>query len=234
MTRDIYGCSTYQSCLDGAFLGVAEAFVPPGSVANELGRGDFAALCRRLLQPEKLTKLWVDRCHGHLDGREAAVCGARFLQVESPASRSWPSFTANLLRGAGRRFPPMDTGFRRYDKKERLGRRYRGRRCAQPVTGPRAPSPRETGRGKVAALPRAGVLLRRRCLRGLDELRHPAVAATQTLAVHRLELGWREGVGRRPRHQRVAPRLDARELLDDAELPDPVEEDIALQERRIG
>src|SRR5438477_12512599 len=69
---------------------------------------------------------------------------------------------------------------------------------------------------------------------GLDELRDIAFAAPHTLAVHRLELGLREGVGRRPRHQRVGPGLDPRVFLDEADRLYPVEEHVALQERRVG
>src|SRR5712691_9171942 len=76
--------------------------------------------------------------------------------------------------------------------------------------------------------------LLRRHLRRRDELRHPLVAALEIVAVHRLELGLRERVRRGTREQRVAPGPKPPELLDMAEPLHPVEEDVALQERRIG
>src|SRR5579863_4139942 len=79
-----------------------------------------------------------------------------------------------------------------------------------------------------------GLLLLRRCPWGLDELRQVAAALAQALAVHRLELGLREGMGRGALHQRVGPGLEARVFRHDADLLDMVEEDVALQERRIG
>src|SRR6516162_8055823 len=63
----------------------------------------------------------------------------------------------------------------------------------------------------------------RGCSRGLDKPRHPLVAAPQTLAVHRLELGCREGVRRIPLEKRFHPCLQPRESFDMAELLDPVE-----------
>src|SRR6202035_3535302 len=68
----------------------------------------------------------------------------------------------------------------------------------------------------------------------LDELGDPLVAAPHGLAIELFEFGGREGVGRWARHQGLAPRLEAREAFDMAELPDAVEEKIALQERRVG
>src|SRR5712675_203640 len=76
--------------------------------------------------------------------------------------------------------------------------------------------------------------LLRRHRRGVDELRQPLVAALHVRSIHRLELGRRERVRRGTRHHGVGPRLEAREFLDVAELADPVQEDIALQEGRVA
>src|SRR5439155_23729124 len=70
--------------------------------------------------------------------------------------------------------------------------------------------------------------------RGLDELRYPLVAALQPVTVHRLELGGREGMRRLAIEERFHPRFQARELLYMAELLDPVEEVVALQERCVS
>src|SRR5713101_5896775 len=87
--------------------------------------------------------------------------------------------------------------------------------------------------------PRRGLAPRRaRLFRGgprrFDEPRHPLVAASEALAIHRLELGGREGMRRLTIEKCLHPRFQARELLDQAELLDPVEEVVALQEGRIG
>src|SRR5258706_7416740 len=82
----------------------------------------------------------------------------------------------------------------------------------------RAPSEREPGEGES--------LLRRGA--GVDELRQPGIALLQVGAIHRLELGLRERVGRGALHQGLGPRLEARVLVHDAELLDAVEEDVAL------
>src|SRR5262245_36664892 len=70
--------------------------------------------------------------------------------------------------------------------------------------------------------------------RWLDKLRDPLVAAAQTLAIHRLELGRREGMRRGARKQRFHPRLQSGVFLDLTKLLDPVEKIIALQKRRVS
>src|SRR6266849_1866962 len=93
--------------------------------------------------------------------------------------------------------------------------------------------------GAAVALPAAGAFatglpLFRGDLRCRDELRHPPLSAPEVLAVHRLELSRREGVRRWALEQCRGPSLEARKLVDMAELPHPVQEEVALQERRIG
>src|SRR5215831_18220933 len=93
--------------------------------------------------------------------------------------------------------------------------------------------------GGAVALPAAGAFatglaLFRGDLRCRDELRHPPLSAPEVLAVHRLELSRREGVRRWTLEERCGPRLEARKLVDVAELPYPVQEEVALQERRVG
>src|SRR5262249_41085524 len=71
-------------------------------------------------------------------------------------------------------------------------------------------------------------------LRCRDELRHPLLSAFKVLAVHRLELGRRKGVRRWALEQCCAPSLEPRKCLDAAELLHPVQEEVALQEWRVG
>src|SRR5258708_16024692 len=71
-------------------------------------------------------------------------------------------------------------------------------------------------------------------LRCCDELRHPLLSAFKVLAVHRLELGRRGGVRRWALDQCCAPSLEPRECLDMAELLHPVQDEVALQEWRVG
>src|SRR5258708_36562175 len=71
-------------------------------------------------------------------------------------------------------------------------------------------------------------------LRCIDELRDPLVAALEGRAVHRLELGWREGMRRGAPQQHVAPCLETRELLEMPERLHAAGEMRTLQGRRIS
>ena len=67
-----------------------------------------------------------------------------------------------------------------------------------------------------------------------DELRQIFLPQLHVQPIKPLELRLRERMRRGPLHQRLGPRLHAREFLDQAERLDAVEVVIALQERRIG
>src|SRR5215472_2828770 len=85
-----------------------------------------------------------------------------------------------------------------------------------------------------ALSPRNRSALFRGDLRCRDELRHPLLSPFKVLAVHRLELGRWEGVRRGALEQCRAPSLEPRKRLDMAELLHPVQEEVALQEWRVG
>src|SRR5947207_13025552 len=70
--------------------------------------------------------------------------------------------------------------------------------------------------------------------RRLDELRHPGIAPLYIRPVHRLELGLGEGMGRGAVHDGLGPRLQPRIVFKLTDRLDAVEEQIALQEGRIG
>src|SRR5258708_32036724 len=67
-----------------------------------------------------------------------------------------------------------------------------------------------------------------------NKLRHPFVAAREIEAVQGLELVRRKGVRRRALHQSRGPCPETREFLDMSDPLYPVQEEIALQERRVG
>jgi len=80
-----------------------------------------------------------------------------------------------------------------------------------------------------AALPLLG------CDRGaFDKLRQPLVAQPDVAAVQRLELAGRKRMRRRPRDQRVGPSPELGEVLNVTDPLHVVEEEIALQKRRVG
>src|SRR6266851_8227988 len=109
----------------------------------------------------------------------------------------------------------------------RQQRRNRANGAANPSAAEVCASPRSRECGTASGGRERGGLYRRcllrRCPRRIDELRDPFVAALEGRAIHRLELGWREGMRRRAPEQRVAPRTEAREFLEMAELLHPVE-----------
>src|SRR5271156_290055 len=80
------------------------------------------------------------------------------------------------------------------------------------------PRPKQKAQARCAPAPfaKAGRLFGRGSDR-LDKARHPFVATPEAVAVHRLELGRRERMGRRPLPQCLAPRLEPRVILDMAE-----------------
>src|SRR5271165_2105447 len=74
-----------------------------------------------------------------------------------------------------------------------------------------------------------------RCrLRSVDELRDPFVSPLHHVAVHRLILDRWKAMGRWTLSQGHCPGFQPRELVDMADLSDPLQEEMALQEWRIG
>ena len=102
--------------------------------------------------------------------------------------------------------------------------------------GPAVPPSPSRGEGTITAagIRRSNAALLRRHRRVGDELRNPFVPALDVRPVQRLEFGLGERMRRGPLQQRLRPRLQPRVFPDQADRPDAVEEEIALQERRIG
>src|SRR5215470_18903923 len=67
-----------------------------------------------------------------------------------------------------------------------------------------------------------------------DILRNPGFPALHVGTIERLELAFREGMRRRLFDQCLGPALEPWISVDDTERLNAIEEEIALQERRIG
>src|SRR6516165_12368465 len=67
-----------------------------------------------------------------------------------------------------------------------------------------------------------------------DILRNPGFAALHVGTIERLELAFREGMRRRLFDQCLGPALEPWISVDDTERLNAIEEEIALQDRRIG
>ncbi len=142
----------------------------PEVLLTKFDRADFPALAARVLREvpsQRLTNSRVDCCLGHLDGREAVACGARFLEVEiarlsvrtRPAARiqAFAISKSGAQKTGARPFlarktgpaSAMDTGFRRCQPTERFP--LKTGLCTPPSPRARCLSPR-TGRGTCQQL----------------------------------------------------------------------------------